>query len=247
MINREELAKIAKKQNLRLYQQEKEYPQYIFLSKITDYKEFILKGGTCLRICYGYVRFSEDLDFNTSLNPEKVKEVVRKVLNYFALLNINYEFVKEEIFEKNYTATIRFNGPLYSGRKDSTNTIRLDIGTRKIGKFNLIQVKEVYSDVPAFFLRCYFEEEILAEKIRTVIMRGYPRDLFDVYVLSQKIKLDKKLVLNKLKEANVGIKEIRFCGKKEYYRDLKALLTTVPDYETVIEKVRTLIREIRKQ
>lgn len=243
MINREELVKIAKEKNLDLYQQEKEYLQYIFLSKIVDYKDFILKGGTCLRICYGYFRFSEDLDFNTSLSPKKVKEVVRKVLNSFMLLNISYEIIKEELFKKNYTTTIRFNGPLYSGRKDSTNTIGLDIGKRKIGRFNVVQVNEKYSDVPAFFVRCYFEEEILAEKIRTVIMRCYPRDLFDVWVLSQKVKLNKKLVLDKLKEANVN--KINFCSKKEYYRDLNALLTIVPDYEIVIEKVRNLLKEIK--
>ena len=45
----------------------KEYIQYLVLQFIYNhpqYKQLVFKGGSCLRICYGLPRLSEDLDFD---------------------------------------------------------------------------------------------------------------------------------------------------------------------------------------
>jgi predicted nucleotidyltransferase component of viral defense system len=45
----------------------KEYIQYLVLSLLYNqnrYKKLVFKGGSCLRICYGLPRLSEDLDFD---------------------------------------------------------------------------------------------------------------------------------------------------------------------------------------
>ncbi len=45
----------------------KEYIQYLVLSLVYNHSEFkklVFKGGSCLRICYGLPRLSEDLDFD---------------------------------------------------------------------------------------------------------------------------------------------------------------------------------------
>lgn len=45
----------------------KEYLQYLVLEIIytsRDYKKLVFTGGSCLRICFGLPRLSEDLDFN---------------------------------------------------------------------------------------------------------------------------------------------------------------------------------------
>ncbi len=45
-----------------------QFPVLDFLYKNDDYREFIFTGGSCLRICHGLPRLSEDLDFDL---PEK--------------------------------------------------------------------------------------------------------------------------------------------------------------------------------
>ena len=84
MISIEELNQIKELKKNNLYYEEKEYLQYIFLNAISKYPEnFIFKGGTCLRICYGIERASEDLDFSTNLTIKEIRELVKKHLKNF--------------------------------------------------------------------------------------------------------------------------------------------------------------------
>src|SRR3989344_2914833 len=97
MISIEELNQIKEKRKSTLYYEEKEYLQYIFLNAISKYFEnFVFKGGTCLRICYGLERASEDLDFSTAINPKETKSIVKKCLKDFEFLNINYKIYAEK-------------------------------------------------------------------------------------------------------------------------------------------------------
>src|SRR3989344_1869883 len=102
MITLEELNEIKEKRRMLLYYAEKEYLQYIFLYSISKYHEnFVFKGGTCLRICYGLERASEDLDFSTNLSPKEIKKIVIDCLKNFELLNIPYKIYSEKEFEGN--------------------------------------------------------------------------------------------------------------------------------------------------
>ncbi|MBS3137394.1 nucleotidyl transferase AbiEii/AbiGii toxin family protein [Candidatus Woesearchaeota archaeon] len=87
MIGRDELTRIKELRKTNLYYEEKEYLQYIFLKAISQYpKNFIFKGGTCLRICYGLERAKQkyELDLKnlvTVLPPyEQVKNDIMKYL-----------------------------------------------------------------------------------------------------------------------------------------------------------------------
>ena len=127
MITLQELNEIKEKKKTSLYNQEKEYLQYIFLNAISKYSnDFIFKGGTCLRICYGLERASEDLDF--SINPPitKVREIFYKCLRDFDLLNIKYMVPEEKEFKGNIRFEVRFEGPLFIGKPHSTNTLKID-------------------------------------------------------------------------------------------------------------------------
>ena len=65
MISKDELKEYAKVKDFNLGQAEKNYFQHLILFGL--YKEFgkelVFKGGSALTLCYGYNRFSEDLDF----------------------------------------------------------------------------------------------------------------------------------------------------------------------------------------
>ena len=125
---------IARKNNIGAYYQEKDYLLNIFLNALyREEKNIIFKGGTCLKLVYNYPRFSEDLDFDTTIKPERIKTIVRKVLSAFVFMGIKNELIKEEIFEKSYTAKIKFFGLpetlfllvfvfVASGRRPAMNT-----------------------------------------------------------------------------------------------------------------------------
>src|SRR3989338_2838278 len=99
MISIEELNQVKNKRKTNLYYEEKEYLQYIFLNAVSKYPDnFVFKGGTCLRICFGLERASEDLDFSTNLEIKKVKDIVFKCLKDFEMLNMSYKIHSEKEF-----------------------------------------------------------------------------------------------------------------------------------------------------
>lgn len=250
MISKKQLQILAK-EKIGLYYQEKDYLLSIFLRSLyEETKDVIFKGGTCLKLVYNYSRFSEDLDFNTKLKPDRIQNLIKKILRAYGFLVIEANIEKEEIFPDSYTTRLRFKGPLYTGRHETTNTIRIDIGLR--GRVFLKpvwkQVTSIYPDVPNFFVLAMREEEIFAEKIRTFMMRAKARDLFDMWCMVNKnVMLNKKLVNDKLREKKVKMK-IKFCSKGEYKRDLGNLVTPLPSYEQVIRDVKLfLIKNFKKK
>jgi len=172
MITREELSELKEKKKTSLYYVEKEYLQYIFLNALFKHNEdFAFKGGTCLRICYGLERASEDIDFSTQLKSREIKPIVERCLHDFDLLNIRYKVYAEKKFLDNVRFEIRFEGPLFTGQLSSTNTLKIDFNYQKAKYIVVKVVAKIFSDVPLFTLRAVDEKEIFAEKIRTLANR----------------------------------------------------------------------------
>ncbi len=248
MITLEELNETKKNRKTNSYYEEKEYLQYIFLNAISRYaKNFIFKGGTCLRICFGLERASEYLDFSTNLSVKKIKEIVEKCFKDFGLLNINYKIYSKKEFEGNIRIEARFEGPLFTGNPHSANTLKIDFTKRKV-KYKVTKVvHKLFSDVPLFTIIVMDEKEIMAEKIRSLINRSESRDLYDVWMLlSNNVEIDKKLLLEKLKEEKSEISKLQIPSKEEYERDLKNLVYIYPDYEQVKNEVLGTISRIKK-
>jgi len=248
MITKEELNEAKIKRKTNLYYEEKEYLQYIFLKSISKFSEnFIFKGGTCLRICHGYERASEDLDFNANLEIKKIKEIVKESLKNFEMLNIEYQIISEKEFEGNLRFEIRFKGPLYSGNPSSTNTLKIDFNKGKARYKIAKAIPKLFSDVPVFTIFLMEEKEILAEKIRALVNRAEARDLYDIWMLLQnKISFDKAFIKEKLKEEKSDISKLSFPSKEEYTASLKPLLTTyLPPYEQVKKEVEEALIPLR--
>jgi len=248
MITREELSELKEKKKTSLYYVEKEYLQYIFLNALFKHNEdFAFKGGTCLRICYGLERASEDIDFSTQLKSREIKPIVERCLHDFDLLNIRYKVYAEKKFLDNVRFEIRFEGPLFTGQLSSTNTLKIDFNYQKAKYIVVKVVAKIFSDVPLFTLRAVDEKEIFAEKIRTLANRGQPRDLYDIWMLSNKgVEFDNVLIVKKLKEERSVLTETMFPSKEEYERDLKNLVVVVPPYEQVRKEVNELLRSLMK-
>ena len=246
MICIEELNQVKNKRKTNLYYEEKEYLQYIFLNAISKYPDnFVFNGGTCLRICFEHDRASEDLDFNTNLSNNKLKVIVTNCLKEFELLNINYNIYSGKVFEGNIRIEVRFEGPLFAGKLSSTNTLKIDFNKKKV-KHRIVKViQKLFSDVPQFTIVVLDEKEIFAEKIRALINRGEPRDLYDIWVLlNKKTDINKKLVLSKLEEEKVRITKLKIPSKEEYELSLKNLVNILPNYEQVNKEVSELLKRL---
>jgi len=246
MITKQELQKVKEQRKTNLYYEEKEYLQYIFLNAISKYSEkIVFKGGTCLRICYGLERASEDLDFSTNLSISEIKKIVSKCLEDFELLNIPYEIYAEKEFKENIRFEIRFKGPLFNGNLNSTNMLKIDFNKQKINTKKAKVINKLFSDIPVFVISVLSEKEILAEKIRTLINRSEPRDLYDLWFLfSKNTEIDKKLINEKLKQENSKYENLKYPSEKEYKTVLKNLVNYLPDYEQVKKEVSEKLKEI---
>jgi uncharacterized protein len=245
MISKKELQNIALKNELHLYQQEKEYALKLFLYYY--YKKFedaVFKGGTAIRFCFNLNRFSEDLDFNINIKPKKFSEQIKITLKDLNNINLNTKIIKEEFFDEAYTCEIEIQGPLFDGTKQTRNKIRIDAGKglKTIKKANWKLIKSEYPETnQQFLVKVMDEKEILAEKIIALNTRKKGRDLYDTWFLTEiGIEIDKKLLKKKssLKQFN------NIVSKKEYEQDLKYLTRILIPYDQLKEKIDEILGKI---
>ncbi|EFK96343.1 protein containing DUF1814 domain [sediment metagenome] len=248
MITIEELNEIKERRKTNLYYEEKEYLQYIFLNAISRYPDIVFKGGTCLRICYGLQRASEDLDFSSNLALPKIKDIVKRCLREFDFLNIEYKIYSQKDFKGNIRIEIRFYGPLFNGHLNSTNTLKIDFNNQKVINLETKVINKLFSDVPLFTLNVLSEKEILAEKIRTMANRTQAKDIYDLWILNNKgVEIDKKLILKKLREEGSKLSDIKILSKSEYLQGLKNLITVIPPYEQVYKEISDFLKSLHKK
>ena len=106
-----------------------------------------------------------------------------------------------------------------------------------------------YSDIPACTIMALSLDEILAEKVRAVIARQAPRDIYDIwYLLRKGAKLNQDMLNKKLellKRDKIFTLELfkqRLDEKKEgWKRDLVMLVAKAPNFAQVKEKILEVI------
>lgn len=162
----------------------------IFESNLAD--RLVFKGGTALRKAYFEdYRFSEDLDFTISKPVElayfqsTLAEVCQDIRSQSGLeLNlISLKQTRSETGQEAFEGKIEYIGP----RQHRGNPSRIKLDLTAYEKVILppatLPLIHGYSDKCQVRIRAYQLEEILAEKIRTIIQRSYPRDLYDAWYI----------------------------------------------------------------
>jgi predicted nucleotidyltransferase component of viral defense system len=161
----------------------REYVQHLFLSYFYQQpqaSQIYFKGGTALRIIYKSPRFSEDLDFGSTLH--EVNEIEKAVLD--TLIDIHREGIETEIIESTktsggYLAIIDF--------MPGSLTIRLRIEASFREKELTGEVETTFGDfVPPYTINGLSQEQIVLGKLHALIDRRKPRDFYDLYFLLQK-------------------------------------------------------------
>jgi predicted nucleotidyltransferase component of viral defense system len=151
----------------------------------------LFKGGTVLKKFYfDDYRYSEDLDF-TLLDAEITKHTLKEAFD------AAFEYIKEEAnitlsmsdFDEHETENINFYinyvGPL--GGSGANKQVKVDISQNEMLQFDSKEREmfEKYSDHETCRLKCYSLEEVMTEKLRSLLSRQQPRDFYDLWYLSE--------------------------------------------------------------
>lgn len=220
MIDKQELADLARELSLELKVVEKDYVLGWLLAGISTQeslaRHWVFKGGTCLKKCwFETYRFSEDLDFTVTepahLDQDFLLQSFARISDWIyeesgIELPADQTRFKVSQFEGGAYAEgrIYYVGPLQQRR--NLARIKFDLTTKE----KLVMTPEErdvhhpYSDRPAAGIRalCYCFEEVFAEKVRALAERERPRDLYDVVHLYRhdEIRPDRSVVMQTLRE-----------------------------------------------
>lgn len=183
----------------------REYLQLLFLryfyeNKISGVKSFF-KGGTALRFLFNSFRFSEDLDFTCVGQMTLLKEDLKKILPQIEKESGFKILLKDEKLFQDVGVGYR----LVCQPNDLISQplgIRLDFSFREKPLEPEVSAVAVgnYPISPFPLITHLSEKEILAEKIRSILTRATPRDLFDLwFILKRGTKIDWVMVRKKMK------------------------------------------------
>lgn len=264
MIKPGEIQDKARKEGVRDNQIEKDYMLSWILEGIAQHdllsKSIVFKGGTVLKkVYFEDYRFSEDLDFtlpDNSISNERI-------LEWF---NDTFEFVKEEanipfqIIDNNehedggINFYISYIGPL--GGLGANKKVKVDISRSEQLVFEPV-LKDVfrgYTDQGEHKLLCYPLEEVLVEKMRSVMQRMQARDFYDIWYLLEINGLDVVFYMAEFRAKceNKGIDPSGFHKKLEermlqykgrWQKSMADQIQDLPDFDRV---TREVIRHLKK-
>jgi predicted nucleotidyltransferase component of viral defense system len=259
MLSRAELQRLANRDKIALGTLEKDYVLTELLkglSRLPALREsFVFKGGTALRkIYFPRWRYSEDLDFTVKFDiPE---EELRQNLDGL------YQQVEQEtqirlttrmLHKANGYARIRtqFLGPLAHPAMlymdlSFDEPLCLEPQSRKV-------LTAPFPDEERT-VQVYPLEELMAEKMRSLVERGKSRDYYDVWRLlkEQRSQMDLKLlgmVLEKklrhkglrLRTSADFLPENPVAIKRYWEQDLSQQVTALPPLEDVLNELKEML------
>jgi predicted nucleotidyltransferase component of viral defense system len=256
LISGEQIRRIAREEKLAAGVVEKDYALSWLLRGFFGVDSglgecFVLKGGTAIRKVYfpGAWRFSEDLDFTAvkAVESENIREFMRKAFK--SLLResgINYSLESFHPTEGAIIANVQFLGPL-----NFTNRIKHDISLNEkmVLEPERRHLRTYYSDLPEFEVQVYSLREILVEKIRSIMQRGYSRDYYDVWRLLEENEfkgseirklLKMKCELNGIKyEPKLLFDQKRLSEARAFWnKGLSYLTKEMPEFKKVISETK---------
>ncbi len=240
------LIEIGKKKGLTNKEHiEKDYFQDIFLYRLfKKTNKLVFKGGTALYKIYKMSRFSEDLDFTLLENSriEQIKQIVEDIVE-----SMKWEIKSVRETKDSLLMKIGFKGIL-----TEYNTLRIDVSIKNkvLKRFEVKNYVPEYIDINPFSFRILTLEEMVAEKIHSILTREKARDLYDLFFLLRISKFNKQLVDEKLEifkmnfNFNVFTKKITNL-KILWEKELKPfVLAELVDYKTVKNFVLERIKNI---
>lgn len=181
-------------------------------------RDLIFKGGTALRLAHGSPRFSEDLDF--SLLQDRLKSKFRgwmgKIIAPFPELTLT------DLEEKRYTYLAEIK--VTQGYLPFPFRIKIEISRRGIKDYqwklqllsSAVSTVQVLGQVGAL-------GQIYQDKISCLKDRAKPKDLFDLWYISQKLEVPYTPPPTTLKKKDL-IRDLRKYLPKDFWPAVEELI-----------------------
>jgi len=266
MIKQAEIHQKAREAGVRDQQIEKDYALSWILKGIAQHehlsKKMVFKGGTALKkIYFPNYRFSEDLDF--TLLDNKISN--EKIFNWFGE---TFEYVRDktniplEIIDNNEHESgginfyISYIGPL--GGQGNRKKVKIDISRSEKLEFKPVfnPVFIGYSDMEDHQILCYPLEEVLVEKMRSVMQRMQARDFYDIWYLLEVHEMDFSFYLNEFnnkcmsKGLNPGDFPVKLAERLPQYKgrwksSMSEQIQDLPDFEQVEREVQRHLKKLK--
>jgi len=254
MLTRAQIQRLAQRHRVGMQVQERDYVQHLLLLTLTGHSQgLVFKGGTALRLVYRGSRFSEDLDFNviagesTLAGVAALRSLWQRIVGDLADFGLAAELRNEWEGEAGYSLDVSYQGPLYDGRDRSKGKVRVDISRRmEPVETRRELVRSEYDDVRPFVVTVLTPEHLLAEKVRALIVRAKPRDLYDIWLLlAQGVTLkrglvEQKLALYGLSLTASSLEPALSRAARDWERDLHPLLPQYVDAEVALGGIAAL-------
>jgi len=251
MLTRAQIQRLAQWHGIGAQAQERDYLQHLMLYLLSNRThDLVFKGGTALRLIHRGNRYSEDLDFNGPANLPKVQTLWKQIINQLKTYGIPAELRNAWQSEVGFSFDVSYQGPLYDGRDRTKGKVRVDINLRQeIVETKHELVMPEYDDLRPFVVIALTPEHLMAEKVRALLVRKKPRDVYDLWFLSrQGVRLSPevvsaKLALYDLKLSSDTLTEAFEQSHKDWDRDLRPLLPQFLAWEEIYPVVSALLHE----
>ena len=266
MIKPGEIQQKANAVGVRDQQIEKDYILSWILFGIAKHeqlsKAIVFKGGTVLKkVYFEDYRFSEDLDF-TVLNAEISNEQI------FSWFNEVFEFIKDEanipldIIDNNehedggINFYISYIGPL--GGQGNNKRVKVDISRSEQLVFEPVMNDVIigFTDLEEHQLLCYPLEEVLVEKMRSVMQRMQARDFYDIWYLLEEHEMDADYYISEF-EAKCKSKDLQHTDfpkklderlpqyKGRWKSSMSEQIKDLPDFDQVEREVKKHLKKLK--
>lgn len=262
MLTRDNLARIARQHGLGLGRAEREYVILCVLDGLgrTPFlaERLIFKGGTALRQLYfPDWRYSEDLDFSAlpGLDSEHLPDALA---DWFARVQEEWSITLSvrRLHRANGAARLRiqFVGPLAF-----PNLLLVDFTLDEPVVLSPVRrtVLDTLFDTPRPTVQTYALEELLAEKLRSILQRGKSRDYYDVWrLLAEKASAFDHTLAQETLLVKCQHKGLTFSGPDDFLaparlaeaqryweRDLQEEAASLPAFSAVATTLRPLLND----
>lgn len=266
MIKPGELQQQAREAKVRDQQIEKDYILSWILWGVSQHEELskaiVFKGGTVLKkVYFDNYRFSEDIDFTLLYSSVTNEQVFAWFKESFALVreetNIPLTIIDNNEHEDGgINFYINYVGPL--GGQGANKKVKVDISRSEQLQFApvMMPVQLAYSDQEDHQLLCYPLEEVLVEKLRSVMQRMQARDFYDIWYLLEHHEMDIAHLLIEFgaKCADKGLKASDFPDrlnarlpqyKSRWATSMNEQIHELPDFDKVVREVQRHLKKVK--
>jgi len=143
-------------------------------------QDLVLKGGQALRHVYGSERFSKDVDY-----------VARRRVEFAELrdlLTIRYPALRPPVSPPTSTKFgLKIDPISYTGPMRVPGTVEVEVSFREEVQLPVQHMDYISPFRDPFSVSVMDLHEMVAEKVRAMVQRGNPRDLFDLWFIFSRV------------------------------------------------------------